>query len=182
MWIIVKWCHKREGLKMKNNVGGFGSWLQDMVKNANTTTNSQKANEIKKKLLKYGIIGLVVGIVFIITGIILFSLPFGDSAFDMSSFDLSGIGMALFMLGGFILAIGSIVLKAGLAIVITGVGTKILDVKKEDRCPKCNDIVDDDEMYCNKCGFNLRENKLCPYCNTQNDLKDEFCRKCGKKL
>lgn len=170
---------------MSNFLGGFGKWIKDVSSNANTTLNSKKANKLKRNLIVFGAIVLVVGITLVVVEVIIFSQPM--LSFDISSFDMPDLapcigGIILAFLGALLCTGAGYTLKAGIAVVVTGVGTKILDTNKEYKCPNCGDSIDVDEIFCNKCGYKLREIKLCSECNTQNDFKDEFCRKCGKKL
>lgn len=89
------------------------------------------------------------------------------------------ISLIFFIIGGIGLSISIMAVEAGFSIVVAGVASKTLDVSQY--CPNCNDRVDENEIFCNTCGHNLRAKKLCD-CGNQNDLNDKFCRKCGKDL
>jgi hypothetical protein len=160
------------------SVGGFFSKL---VERANKSMNSELAKSIRKKLLIWGGIGLGVGILFTILGMVLFITGGFGAVGSMPTGIPGGIiaGVILFMLGGILVTISATAIRAGLAVVIAGVTTSFIDVN--NYCPSCKDKVDPDELYCNKCGANLRANKLCS-CGTQNDLGDKYCKKCGKQL
>lgn len=163
-----------------NRNSGFGMFSK-IVENANKTANNEKAKEIRTKLIRYGSIGAVIFGIMVFGGFIGFAASGMSAVQSMSDGFPFGIivSMVFFMLGGFGLSISSLAIKAGLAIVVAGITTNVLDVN--DYCPKCNDRVDDNEIFCNNCGNNLRANKLCS-CGTQNNLNDKFCRSCGKSL
>lgn len=163
---------------MKQN--NFGGIFSKLVEKANKATNSEKAKSIRKKLLTFGIIGVVISIILTFIGFFSFASA-GMNMVDTFGGFPSGIifSMAIFMIGGLGISISSLAIRAGLAIVVAGVAADFLDTN--DYCPKCKDRVDDGEMFCNNCGHNLRANKLCT-CGTQNDLNDNFCRTCGKHL
>lgn len=167
---------------MLNNKNNSGSgFFSKIVEKANKTANSEKAKEIRSKLIKYGITGAVVSGLLVFIGFISFAAS-GMSAVNSASFGFpTGIivSMFVFMLGGVGLSISSLAIKAGFSIVVAGFATDIADINQY--CPKCNDRVDADEVFCNKCGHNLRANKLCS-CGTQNDVNDKFCKTCGKNL
>ena len=97
-----------------------------------------------------------------------------------SAFSSTMTGMIIFAISGFLLSIGVVLIKAGLTILVVGEGSKFLDTAP--RCPKCGDPVEENEVYCNKCGADLRNKKKCSSCGTQNDVEDAFCRNCGNKL
>lgn len=147
----------------------------------NQTFNSEKAKKTRKKLLTWGGIGIGVGVALLIAGIVL-SVYGSVSGFDSGSFSIPTliiVSIPILIVGGIITAVGSYAIHAGLAVVITGFASKTLDMSKH--CPNCGDVIDQNEKFCNKCGANLRNNKLCE-CGTQNDVNDQYCRNCGKKL
>lgn len=56
-------------------------------------------------------------------------------------------------------------------------------------CPKCENIVDDDTVFCGECGTRIdpvgevdEQSVLCGCCGAVNDRKNHFCIKCGQKL
>lgn len=89
------------------------------------------------------------------------------------------IGFIVMVISILSLTIGITLIRAGIAIIVTGEGAKFLDTAP--KCPKCGDPVDQNEVYCNKCGADIRNKNKCS-CGTQNDVEDVFCRSCGKKL
>ena len=169
-----------------NNNSNYNGLFAKLIEKANErmdkvngTVNGEPAKKIRKKLLTWGGVGAGLGIAMIIAGFITFAVGGFKSVETMKTSVTTIIGPVIFILGGLLMTFGIAAIRAGLAIVITGVATKSLDVNKY--CPHCGDIIDEDELCCNKCGANLRENKICE-CGTQNDVDDEYCRKCGKKL
>lgn len=62
-----------------------------------------------------------------------------------------------------------------------------LDTPKQKICPKCNNICDKEDLFCNKCGCKFtipeKEQKLfCPQCGKEYTLEDDFCKNCGFEL
>jgi RNA polymerase subunit RPABC4/transcription elongation factor Spt4 len=57
----------------------------------------------------------------------------------------------------------------------------IEEVPKKRLCPDCKTVVDDDDLFCRKCGVKLKPS-VCPNCKITVDKEDLYCRKCGTKL
>lgn len=174
---------------MPFNYGGkdprLGGIFYKLVEKANKTVNSDTAKKIRKQLLIWGIAAAAAGGILMIVSLFSF-VSVGFGAMDDPFRNFAGIGtkIALSFVGFFVasilLGIGTSAIKAGLAIVVAGAAAETLDINRY--CPKCGDRVDGHEMFCNKCGYNLRADKKCPDCGRQNDFDDEFCTNCGKKL
>ena len=49
-------------------------------------------------------------------------------------------------------------------------------------CNNCANPIDDDAVFCTKCGNKLTEHMpllFCPYCGSKYDQDAQFCAKCG---
>ncbi len=161
---------------MSANGGGV---FRNIVHNANNALNSEKAARIRKILIICGGTGIIIGLVVFAVGMYLFvSTGFSNFGKDMNIGLM--VGSMLMVPGGWLLvAVGLAAVSAGMKIIVAGAGAKIIDTY--DKCPKCGDKVETDEMYCDKCGEPLLKMKLCS-CGTQNDLKSGYCKTCGKRL
>lgn len=49
-------------------------------------------------------------------------------------------------------------------------------------CPQCGNECKNDDLFCNKCGCNLKQDKKCPNCGTPYADGTAFCGECGTKL
>ena len=142
----------------------------------NNVANSEKAKKLKKKLLSIGLSMAIIGFLGAFVCFVLFATA------DFSDFgkprELVPFFMAVpcFIVGG----IGIVIASLGFKIVVTGYTTKLIDETVGNTCPKCGDQISQEEMFCSKCGYQLR--KECTECKTINSSKDKFCKKCGKEL
>ncbi len=150
-------------------------YFQSLFQKAKTTTNSKETEQIKRKLIKSGLIMLIIGS--ILTFICFIS--FTTIAWNGST-NLMLIPFVLFIPSGILVCIGGIVLKLGLGIVVAKATTNFLDVNSY--CPHCGDVVEVDEKYCKRCGKPLLANKICSICQTENDMESKYCKNCGNKL
>lgn len=162
---------------------GNGNYIKKLLYKAKNTTNSAEAKRIKKALIKYGIIGVVIGIAMVLFGFI----SFGVKAFNsVNNFNPGNTGsfnpigyMIIFLFGGVVSGISSYALYGGISIFIAEKATKYLDTR--NKCPKCGDEIDEDEDVCSNCGYKLNNVIICE-CGKENQPGDKYCRKCGKPL
>jgi hypothetical protein len=165
--------------RQRNNI------FEKLVERANKTANSEEAQKIRKMLLKWGVVGIVVGGIGLIICMILFiTVPF--SSFGNFNTNISGIALRMglvfigFVICSVILSVSVLAVKAGLAITVAGITAETMDTNRY--CPKCHDRIDEHEKFCNKCGYDLRFSKKCGKCGYQNDFEDEYCTQCGNKI
>ena len=49
-------------------------------------------------------------------------------------------------------------------------------------CRKCGAEIDEESIYCKKCGCKVLRDSVCAYCGAKLDADSLFCKKCGKKI
>lgn len=161
--------------------GNFFDYFKELAAKAKTTTNSKEAMAIRNKLIKIGIILLVIGGIGSFISFISFGL-IGFSAVSNFGEGFGFIFIPFFLIVPFTLVAyaGGVSLYLGLGITVAKATANFVDNNRY--CPHCGDLVKGDELYCDKCGSPLLINKVCQYCNTENDLNSKFCKNCGNKL
>ena len=157
----------------------LGTVIKNLNSNLNDVVNSEKAKELRKKLIKIGSILLIIGIVSIVAAFTMFIIGGTNMAFDGFS-PLVIVGSVLIIPSFIAIAFGIMLIHYGLAIIITGYTTNVIDTSVGERCPKCGDPISAGEIYCTKCGEPLA--KKCPSCGHANSVKSDYCEKCGTKL
>ena len=159
---------------------GLGEEIKALNSDVNNVANSEKAKKLRKKLLSIGLPMAIIGCVGVFVCFVLFATA-GFSAFGENGFTARIlVPFILFIPFGFLGSIGAIIASYGFKIVVTGYATELIDETVGNNCPKCGDKIINDEMFCSKCGYQVR--KECPDCKTINSHKDKFCKKCGKEL
>ena len=154
--------------------------IKALNSDANNVANSEKAKRLRKKLLTIGLPLAIVGFLGVFVCFVLFATA-GFAAFGSNGFT-ARVLVPFFLIipcavvGG----IGSTIAAYGFKIVIVGYTTKLIDNTVGNNCPKCGDKISSDEIFCSKCGYQLK--KEGPNCKTINSHKDKFCKKCGKEL
>lgn len=150
----------------------------------NNVSNSQKAKDLRQKLLTIGAPLMAIGYLGVFICFISFALG-GVNAVDNASFDSGfpkGVLIPFFLIipFGVLGSIGTVLTKLGLSIVITGFTSNLVEETVWEKCPNCGDRITKGELFCNKCGTKLR--CQCPECKFINEPNDNYCVKCGHKL
>lgn len=162
--------------------------IMDYVKNINASVNDlvskEKAIKIRKRLIISGIICLILGLATIAFCFINFSVNFTNYMNnDIHSFQISfksiNLSFILFIPGAILIFVGFILLKAGLAILVTKGTSQFIDDVINNRCA-CGNVITSDQMFCPKCGRPTRQ--VCSNCGNVLEPNDEYCRKCGTKV
>ena len=140
-----------------------------------------------EKNKKAKIIVLLLGIAFLLGGIICFVIDFVDFFQSLSNlndiqkptkFYMCFIGAPLAIVGLIMIQISS----------LSGMFKKVRNHSINQQvayteqiiCPKCSEVNSKDARYCDKCGNSLFV--TCPYCSEENRASAEYCKNCGKKL
>ncbi len=62
----------------------------------------------------------------------------------------------------------------------TEVNTSIESKPKEKRCPNCQALLTEKQLFCTECGTSYK--KLCPNCRTELREGQAFCTRCGQNI
>ncbi len=164
-----------------NNNFNRDNYFSKLIEKANKTMKKEEAQELKRKLIKYGTIGTIAGIIICITGFISFGyIAFSSvESYGMPTFTSFIIPIIAFMGGGIFAGISSTALQAGLAIFVGEKTSEFLD--ENTYCPKCNSLIDMDEKFCENCGEDIHSKRTCT-CGVINKFDSKFCKECGSKL
>lgn len=159
---------------------GLSEEIKSLNSDVKNITNSDKAKKLRKKLLSIGLPMAIIGFLGVFVCFILF-VTAGHSAFGENGFTARIlVPFILFVPCSVVGSIGLTIASYGFKIIVTGYATNLIDETAGNNCPECGDKIDKDEMFCSKCGYQVR--KECPDCKTINSYKDKFCKKCGKEL
>ena len=169
----------------------FNKFRDEMVRlNANPTEeNKKRAKKLRIKMKTVGITLAILGWGGAIACFVLFTI---------NAASLSGFGPKMlipFLLFMPLAVLGSIGLMMNGVASRLVVNENIVNIMSQahfngetiennevqiSKCPNCGDPISDDEVFCSKCGKQVKQE--CFDCGHINKLEDLFCAKCGKKL
>ena len=154
---------------------GLRETIKGLNSDINNVANSEKAKNLRKKLLKIGLPIAIVGFLGVFICFALFATAgLGASqARRMIPFILI---IPCAIVGGF----GSWVASIGFKIAVTGYTTNLIDEAVGNNCPNCHTRAEEGKAFCPRCGHQL--NKQCANCGFVNHFKNQHCEKCGRKL
>lgn len=159
--------------------GRLGNAVKELNVNVADVATCEKAKKLRKKLLTFGIVGVVLGALMILGGIIMFMIPLMSPLETVNGLPVTSIiGMIMFMIGGGLSSISVVLIYYGLAILVGGATAKFVDKSINQRC-ECGEVILSSSKYCPKCGLPVR--KTCE-CGHVNDSESKYCTECGKKL
>lgn len=167
----------------------------------------KKHNEKRAFLRTMGIIVLVIGLGFLMVGMVnffsAFSNPFGGGP---RLFWCNFVGIPLLFIGIVMISAGYMGAVAryeaeeiapvgkdvfnymanetseGVETIAKSIHNGITNGNKTLRCTKCNELNDSDAKYCNNCGYELKSTIVCDKCGKENEATAKFCNSCGSKL
>ena len=59
---------------------------------------------------------------------------------------------------------------------------EVLEATKLAVCNECGTLVEEEDVFCGKCGSRIERERKCPDCGVTASWDDRFCRKCGTQL
>ena len=146
----------------------------------NNVANSEKAKNLRKKLLSIGLPLAIVGFLGLFICFALFATA-GFSAFGANGFTARiMVPFILIIPFAVVGAIGANITSLGFKIVVTGYTTNLINETVGNNCPNCGETIDSEMLFCAKCGAKLK--KECTNCKHINGYKNDYCEKCGSKL
>lgn len=170
----------------QDNMEKTGNYVKQLLYKAKHTSNSEEASKIKRKLIRIGLLGIVLSLIMTLGGLIGFTTAGFASVHTFGGFNSMFLlrpllFMLMFMGGGIVLMISVPILLAGLSIKVAEVTTNYLDTREV--CPSCGDERDSDEKVCSSCGYRFdQDERLCSSCGKENTTSDTYCRECGQLL
>lgn len=153
--------------------------ILDTIKKLNADVsdlaNQEKAKKLRKRLLTVGIMLAVLGFGGAFACFCLFAIS--SMNFQMeNSLILSLLIIPCFFIG----IVGAFCIYAGLAIVLTGASSKLIDKSLASHCPNCNKLIEEDALFCSNCGKSFK--RKCFTCGTINEPDSSYCKTCGTRL
>jgi RNA polymerase subunit RPABC4/transcription elongation factor Spt4 len=167
-------------------------------------------NEKRGILRVIGPLMVVIGLIFLVVGMVSFFASFGGHG-SPRLFWCCFVGLPLIWLGSVLSGVGFLGAaarymagesapvakdtfnymadgtKEGVKTVATAVSEGLasgggIGKPVQLRCHKCNQLNDADSKFCKECGTSLLKSKACPACNELNDPDAKFCDNCGRAL
>ncbi len=169
-------------------------FIRELIEKANKSSNTEEVTQIRNKLIKFGIIGVIIGIVgnalcfmgFIIAVLNQFqdfsgsNLGLYENNYSINIFIIPlMIISALFIFFNYILGFGAFSIYGGVCLVVVQKTSDFIDTNIY--CSSCGSAIVDSK-FCTNCGKQAVTSKECNSCYCNNSLESKFCKQCGTQL